>query len=517
MALAGIRSAVSHFLKRYLRSDRGNMTLIASLASIPMIAAAGMAVDYGRITRVKDKMQLIVDGAALAAVGAKNITGTTAEKSTKRIVIAKNYLTNGLATLTDAKLLAPPTITSAGTGVSISVTAQVRGSFMNVLDAIKGGGSDVGNGGAGSAAGIGNSRMYGITVKTTASFKSGASYLCILALNNTDSQSLQIQGTADLYAPGCAVWSNSSSNSGLYENGNATLTAEKICVYGGYSGSAYYPYLPKTGSTDCPRIADPLKTKFLTDYATTYASAKSSGGSITCTDGTTTFKCQYNGRTVGGSGKVTYTQLTYSGTAANVTLQPGIYDGGIQVKAGATVKLAAGTYFIQNGKFEVQNATVQNADFGTTGGVTIVLTEPTAGTKVTNSTQTRIDVQAQAVLQLKAPAAGAFAGIAVAQHPDSITSTSKTVANSVIGGGTKSITGMLYYPSNILYITGGGTGTIANPEKIATTDPLFAIVADKVYIEGNGQLRVGGSSDFEAAGLPALPTAGTGKTTVSLK
>lgn len=81
----------------------------------------------------------------------------------------------------------------------------------------------------------------------------------------------------------------------------------------------------------------------------------------------------------------------------------------------------------------------------------------------------------------------------------------------------KSITGIVYYPTNILYITGGGSGTVSNPEKIATDNPQFAIVADKVFIEGNGQLRVGGSSDSEAVYFPALPSAGAGKTIISLK
>lgn len=505
MALADIKTALRRKFHRLVRSDAGNMTMIAALSSIPVIAAAGMAVDYARISRVHDKMQLISDGAALAAVGARNLSGTTDQKSAQRVAIAKNYLTNGLATLTDVYVVGTPSVTSVGTAVNITATAKVKGSFMNVLN-----GYNV-SAQIANSAGAAGGKVYGITVNSQASYKDGASVLCILVLNETDSQSLQIQGTADIYAPTCAVWANSNSNSGIYENGVATLTAEKICVRGYYAGTAYYPDMPKYGATDCPKYADPLATKFGTDYTAAYAAALASGP-ITCAN--TGTKCRYDGYSTSSK---KYTQATYTGSATNVTIQPGIYDGGIQIKAGATVRLAPGTYFIQNGKFEVQQATVMNSDFTSTGGVTIVLTEPTAGTKVTNSTQTRIDVQAQAVLQIKAPSTGYFSGIAVAQHPNSITSTSKTVANSVIGGGTKSITGILYYPTNILYITGGGTGTIANPEKIATADPLFAIVTNKLFVEGNGQLRVGGAADNVAAGLPALPVAGAGKTTVSLK
>lgn len=45
--------------------------MIAALGSIPVIAAAGMAIDYARISRVHDEMQLIADGATLAAAGAE--------------------------------------------------------------------------------------------------------------------------------------------------------------------------------------------------------------------------------------------------------------------------------------------------------------------------------------------------------------------------------------------------------------------------------------------------------------
>ena len=52
---------------------------------------------------------------------------------------------------------------------------------------------------------------------------------------------------------------------------------------------------------------------------------------------------------------------------------------------------------------------------------------------------------------------------------------------------------------------------------VSTSSEYFAIVADQIYIEGNGQLNISQASDFEAAGLPALPTSGSGVAKVSLK
>lgn len=494
MAFASIFKKFSQSCRSYLGNTRGNMTMIMGLASIPVIAAAGMAIDYARISRVHDEIQLITDGATLAAASAKNVTGTSDEKKATRIAIATNYVTRGLAGVTDVDVIGTPVVAATGSKVTVSVNATVKGSLINVLDVGKKQDANFGEGDGGNEDGSGGGRKYTMTVSSEASWNDGMSLLCILVLNETADQALEIQGTADIYAPECAVWVNSNSSSGLYENGTATLTAKKICARGGYYGSKYYPYMPKTGGTDCPIYQDPLKVKFLEDYDDTYPSAV----------------LRYNGYS---SSNKKYSQLNLSGNG-ETTLEPGIYNGGIQVKAGHTLKLAGGTYFIQNGKFEIQQGTVMNAD---DEGVTIIMTEPTAGTKVTNNTQARIDITAQSTVTLKAPSEGPFAGIVIAQHPNSITSTSKTVANSIIGGGTKSITGIVYYPTNILYITGGGTGTVASPENIATDDPLFAIVVDKLMVEGNGQLRVGGASDSEAAGLPMLPSAGTGETIISLK
>ena len=91
----------------------------------------------------------------------------------------------------------------------------------------------------------------------------------MLALNPSVSEALHVKGTADITAKNCAIWDNSSSNSGLYQNGNATITAASIYVVGNYYGSNFSP----KPSTSVAVFADPLATQFATDYAATYASA----------------------------------------------------------------------------------------------------------------------------------------------------------------------------------------------------------------------------------------------------
>ena len=176
------------------------------------------------------------------------------------------------------------------------------------------------------------------------------------------------------------------------------------------------------------------------------------------------------------------------------------------------ITMSPGVYFIVDGTLNIK----AGGEVIATGGVTIIITKTNVSAPITDI-KSKLTVQAQGNLSIKAPSTGPFAGIAIAQHPNVIAGTTKVNGNNIQGGGKVAITGIVYYPKQILYITGSGLGTVSTPDKIATADPLFAIVADRIIIEGNGQLKVGGAVDNVSAGLPALPTAGVGKTTVSIR
>ncbi len=42
-------------------------------------------------------------------------------------------------------------------------------------------------------------------------------------------------------------------------------------------------------------------------------------------------------------------------------------------------------------------------------------------------------------------------------------------------------------------------------------------MADRIFVEGNGQLYVGQAADYEAAGLPALPSTGNTDNKIALQ
>ena len=338
--------------------------------------------------------------------------------------------------------------------INIEVKAEVKGSLTNIFGMLKEF-ADIDNGGGGDT-GSATNRSYAMTVKSKASWKRPINYICLMALNPSSSESLEIQGTADIDAKACSVQVNSTSNAALYQNGTATLKASQINVVGSAYGSNFTP----TPSVGVKPVPDPLAAKFATDYAAAWSAA------------------------------VNRTAPTAGGTT---TIYPGKYPG-FSINNGGRVTMTAGVYFIVGGTLNIK----AGGELIATDGVTIILTDANVNNPVNSSS--KITVQAQGNLTIKAPASGPFAGIALAQHPNSRPGLTKTTANNIQGGGTVDLTGIVYYPQQIFYITGAGS--------ISQNSPMFAIVANKIFVEGNGQLYVGQSADYEAAGLPALPSTG---------
>ncbi len=465
MVLADITTALRRNIKTFLRTDRGNMTMIAALTAIPVVGAAGVAIDYARISRVHDEVQTVADGAMLFAASARTLGGTLADKRATRHKLATSYLDTSLSGISDAKILGQ-SVVAGDTEIRVEVKARVMGSLSNVFNALDQS-AEIDNGGGGSV--IATPRSYDVTVRSTASWKKLLNYVCLLVLNESSADSLTIQGTADIDSRNCSVQVNSSSSRALYANGTSTLKANQINVWGNYiaTGTQFTPQ-PSVGM---PRFLDPLAGKFAADYAATFPSA---------------------------------TVRSWPPSGYKGSIHPGRYNGNYRITNGGDVTMEPGVYFVVGGELEVKSGGILRAP----NGVTIVFTDANTSSPVTNS-NSKLTIQAGGHFTIKAPPSGVFAGLAVAQHPNSIPGTSKTSANNIQGGGTLDLTGILYYPKQILYVTGAGS--------VAQNSPMFAIVADKVWMEGNGQLSIGQSSDFEAAGLPALPSSGTIDARISLK
>ena len=288
---------------------------------------------------------------------------------------------------------------------------------------------------------------------TSAARVDPGSPICLMTLNPSAENSLRIQGTSDLVANNCSVHVNSDHQGAMQQVGSAAAIADSFCVHGGYAGSNFTP-APDSG---CPVEADPLAEQFADDWAALNQTLNTS-------------VCTFSNLPTINTGAATVTNLA-----------PGVYCGGVTIKKGTVQLQTGGNYVFRDGPLTVQASGTLNAT-----SVPILLT---------GNSQTRLITQAGGTITTSARTTGLFAGIAFAQHPSSIPDN----ANVLIAGGQIEMDGIMYFPKQILGITGNG--------EIAQESDQFAIIADTISIEGNGLLNITVGQTYQSSDLPDLPEA----------
>lgn len=431
----------------FVRDKRGNASLIFGLTSIPLAMIASMAVDFGNGVRIKGELQAAVDSGVLAAATAL----ASGEDNTSKEQIAENTFYANLSDNTLNGLAATPTTDVNFPDKEITMTVSVRNERMisNLL-----------------------SDHMDINVSATAIVSAG-NPICMMSLNNTVKESLYLNGTADVIANGCSIHVNSSDTEALRQVGGGTATAESFCVNGNFAGTNYTP-MPQNR---CRKEEDPLDEYFATDWATVDTSV-----------------CDFQAADI----------ITPSGPDM-VLLEPGVYCGTLNITAGKTAIIqgnddAGGdsVYVFLNGGIDIAGGgALRNftaAGDSVTPDAAKNFPAETSIILAGNSPAGNFDMAGGADVTLKAKATGTFAGIALAQHPDSIHGVKDHV---IAGGGDVNIDGIVYFPTQPLNITGNGV--------IGNNADQFAIIANTIEVNGTGSLEIRIGADYSAAGLPELP------------
>src|ERR1700736_2434029 len=68
MAQASSMRSFLSLMNRFRKDQRGNLAVIFAVATVPLIAAIGCAIDYSEATRIKAKLQSAADAAAVASI-----------------------------------------------------------------------------------------------------------------------------------------------------------------------------------------------------------------------------------------------------------------------------------------------------------------------------------------------------------------------------------------------------------------------------------------------------------------
>ncbi len=121
-------------LKSFVRDKRGNIAVIFAIASIPLLAAVGCAVDYAMATRIKAKLQSAADAASVGALavgspaylaaGQMGSTGPVPAGVTDATNIFKGNISgaNGFANLS---VQVTPTVTKTNSNITATVSFSV--------------------------------------------------------------------------------------------------------------------------------------------------------------------------------------------------------------------------------------------------------------------------------------------------------------------------------------------------------------------------------------------------------
>lgn len=287
--LADMTAALRAFL-----GDTNGSALVTFAALVPAaVGATGAAIDYSKIVQTRSQMQAAADSAALSA--SREFRLGNAGPSTISSV-ATIQAQAALATTVPTATVTP-SIDNTNKTVTVQITATVQTYVMKVL----------------------NSKTTTITVSATARI-AGGSPICVIGLDPSGAPTLFLQKNARLYAPGCAVYSDSTKPAGLKVQDQAQLQAAFVCSSGGVKKVAAGTVTPDPIS-DCPKVPDPLGAR-----------TPPSLGS----------KCDY-------------TDLEIVDQSA--VLNPGVYCGGLKILAHrgntANVVLNSGVYIMKDGPLVV--------------------------------------------------------------------------------------------------------------------------------------------------------------------
>jgi len=308
-------------LGRFWKSQDGNFAVILAVASLPVMAAVGGAIDVANTYAKASRLQNALDASAVA-LGASYSPGMAAADMNQqgKDVFAANYFGEDIE---GADLLASGALSSLKVEVdpaddTLSVSSMiVSASFLRSFPDWK------------------VSRSASVRVMP-------GQPACMMALNPSASAAIRLQGNTQVSLNGCVVAANSKATDSISRGGSATLKAECALTVGKTSGLS--------GSSAKLACGEPLERQA--------ASLDPLRNVTPPTDGCGSSKPVPNGNTKTLTPGV-YCKPPFDG---DVTLKPGVYvirnsqiklNGGTLVGHGVTIFLLDGSNLTMNGNHTI--------------------------------------------------------------------------------------------------------------------------------------------------------------------
>lgn len=409
------------------RPRRGMVLVQLALALSLLMTVLAVTVDLGFLLVERRHAQATADAAALAAASDlyenwyhDSPSGTdslgTANSSALGVASANGYTNDGTTNKVTVRISPADYLGGPNAGkalpagyAEVTVTWYQKRGFSRVL-------------------GTGTLPVSARAVARGAAQNSPAA---MLLLSPTADPALSITGNAGITVNG-AIDVNSTASNSMAITGNITLAAA------GYNLAAGSPGYSKTGNITMTGTV--LNNQAPTSNPLSYLPTPTTSGLTTQSTSTK--------------------ELVGNGT---VTLQPGVYIGGISITGNYAVTLNPGTYYLEGGGLSA------------TGNVTLT----GSGVMIYNAPSTSTDsisLTGNTVVNLSPMTTGPYAGLTIFQNPTS------TVPVSIVGNSGSNITGTIYAADAPVSIT-GNTNTQVGSQYISST----------LDITGNSSFKVGAS------------------------
>ena len=402
-----VRGQGSYLWRRFFRNRSGNVAMMASMAAPVLMAAMGAASDYANFNLKHDSLQAAADAAAIAAATELSVASSSNTSINASAGVFVRATLGAEADATEVQV----DIDRLRQEVTVTLTEVWTPFFAHFL----------------------STDMTPIIVGATATL-SGASSVCVLALDPSGADAINADKTSQVQANGCGVYSNSTSAASIRLRQSAKIAAELTCTSGGIGD--YGGGIAPEALTDYPSIADPLAAR---------PEPKVNG-------------CDF-------------TDVSYS--SGTVTLDPGVYCGGLKISGKTHATLSPGLYVIEGDRFDLGgSASLTGND------VSIYL----------KGDKAEINFNGNTTVSLSGQTSGGLAGLLFFEDR----AAPLNRVHRISSADTKELTGTIYLPRGQLRIDAG--------KNVAEESAYTAIVARSLQINNGPKLIL--NSNYGSTDVP---------------
>ena len=416
---------ISRTLKNWRADSRGNVAMIFAITATVLVPMVYFATQIRSIDNQRFTLQTAADNAALAVVQELSVIGGNADslKSLTLSQINANLASNS-AYLDEPKMIEAVILPAGSTDnpanedvLQVTVQQLPIADYQTIF-------------------GYPEKKPIRVSSRAVRVGASSASNVCVLGLNQVQTATVLLDQNAILTANDCAVISNSSSSHGLEVRIESRLEASAIFSSGGAIEAQRSEFSPEP-VLDYPALEDPLRNRQPPTFS----------------------GCDFHN--------------FQTSRDEEVTLEPGVYCGGMNIFNDSKVTLEPGEYIIKDGQLAVQNSAELIGE-----GVGFYLEG--------NAAQIRFFHES--VVRLSAPVDGPLAGILFFGEQER----NNIVRHVFSSNNARQLVGTIYLPKGRLVID--------STQPVADESEYTAIIVNQLQLVGTPNLVL--NADYDETEVP---------------